>query len=199
MAYLNVEKPRFLFLEGSAGAKATVVAATVVPPDASAAHATSSVDRPAAGAPVPAQVLVPSPPPRLSVRGRRLPPLRGPAPRHFPFPLLSPTTSTPTSPGERVPAARAAGTLHLSAPGTGSPAPSSAPPAPVPPAAPRTRLGSGCGRVGLRSVHGHPMLGRTRRQIRGGTWQKDKGKGEPPLHEGDDPPVVKVRENRRHA
>jgi hypothetical protein len=60
MAYLKVEKPRFLFLEGSAGAKATAVAAAVAPPDASAArtgtsaaHAGSSVDRPAAGAPAP--------------------------------------------------------------------------------------------------------------------------------------------------
>jgi hypothetical protein len=64
MAYLKVEKPCFLFLEGSAGAKATADAATVAPPDGPAAcagppavHAgtstvcaASSVDRPAAGA-----------------------------------------------------------------------------------------------------------------------------------------------------
>jgi hypothetical protein len=61
MAYLKVEKSRFLFLEGSAGTKATAVAAAVAPPDASAARAdtsapraASSVDRPVAGAAPPA-------------------------------------------------------------------------------------------------------------------------------------------------
>jgi hypothetical protein len=60
MAYLTVEKPRFLFLQGSAGAEATTDAATIAPPDASAARAgtsaartASSVDCPAAGAPTP--------------------------------------------------------------------------------------------------------------------------------------------------
>jgi hypothetical protein len=60
MAYPRVEKPRFLFLEGSTGTKATADAATVAPPDASvtragtsAARAGSSVDRPAAGASAP--------------------------------------------------------------------------------------------------------------------------------------------------
>jgi hypothetical protein len=58
MAYLRVEKPRFLFIEGSTGAEATADVATVALPDASAARAgtsaacaTSSVDRPAAGRP----------------------------------------------------------------------------------------------------------------------------------------------------
>jgi hypothetical protein len=37
MAYLRVEKPRFLYLEGSTGAGATTNVATVAPPDASAA------------------------------------------------------------------------------------------------------------------------------------------------------------------
>jgi hypothetical protein len=61
MAYLRVEKPRFLFLEGSTGAEATTDVATVALPDASAvrtgtsaACATSSVDRSAAGASAPA-------------------------------------------------------------------------------------------------------------------------------------------------
>jgi hypothetical protein len=61
MAYLRVEKPCFLFLEGSVGAEAATEAATVTPPDASAARAGTSaacaaffVDRLAAGAPVPA-------------------------------------------------------------------------------------------------------------------------------------------------
>jgi hypothetical protein len=61
MAYLRVEKPCFLFLEGSAGAEATVDASTVAPPDASAARAgtsaacvASSVDRSAADTSAPA-------------------------------------------------------------------------------------------------------------------------------------------------
>jgi hypothetical protein len=55
MAYLIVEKPRFLFLEGSTDAEATADAATVAPPDistvragTSAACAASLVDRLAA-------------------------------------------------------------------------------------------------------------------------------------------------------
>jgi hypothetical protein len=61
MAYHRVEKPRFLFLEGSTGAEAAVDVATVALPNASAARAgtstarvASSVDRPAAGASAPA-------------------------------------------------------------------------------------------------------------------------------------------------
>jgi hypothetical protein len=61
MAYLRVEKPHFLFLEGSVGTEATTNVATVALQDASAvrvgtsaARATSSVDRPAAGASAPA-------------------------------------------------------------------------------------------------------------------------------------------------
>jgi hypothetical protein len=57
MAYLRVEKPRFLFLEGSTGAGAAADIATVALPDTSAVRAgtsaargASSVDRPAAGA-----------------------------------------------------------------------------------------------------------------------------------------------------
>jgi hypothetical protein len=60
MAYLRVEKPRFLFLEGSTGAEAMADVATVAPPDAFAARAStsavcadSSVDRPTAGASAP--------------------------------------------------------------------------------------------------------------------------------------------------
>jgi hypothetical protein len=58
MAYLRVEKPRFLFLEGSTGAEAAADVAIIALPDASAARAgtsaacaASSVDRPTAGAP----------------------------------------------------------------------------------------------------------------------------------------------------
>jgi hypothetical protein len=49
-AYLKVEKPRFLFLEGSAGAAVAPVVTTAALPDASTARAASSTDRPAAGA-----------------------------------------------------------------------------------------------------------------------------------------------------
>jgi hypothetical protein len=86
-------------------------------------------------------------------------------------------TTTLTSPGEKALAACAAGTLRLfalDAPGAGSPAPSSAPPAPVP----ALRCACARARVGPRSVHGHPLLGRTRRQSHDDTWRKDKGKEE---------------------
>jgi hypothetical protein len=60
------------------------VAAGVALPDATAvqagafvAHAISSVDRLAAGTSMPAQTLVPLPPPRLSVRGARAPTSQG--------------------------------------------------------------------------------------------------------------------------
>jgi hypothetical protein len=45
-----------------------------------------------------------------------------------------------------------------------------------------TRSGSGRGRVGPCSVHGHPLLGRAKRRSRGGTWRKNKGKGEEFTH-----------------
>jgi hypothetical protein len=61
MAYLRVEKPHFLFLEGSTGTEDADDVATTTLPDASAARAytsaacaASSVDRPAAGASSPA-------------------------------------------------------------------------------------------------------------------------------------------------
>jgi hypothetical protein len=46
----------------------------------------------------------------------------------------------------------------------------------------RVRSGSGRGRVGPRGVHGHPLLGSTKRQSRDGTWWKNKGKGEELTH-----------------
>jgi hypothetical protein len=81
-------------------------------------------------------------------------------PHRSPPPPPRPTTSTPKSPGRRVPAARAARTPHFSVPGVpvaGSSSPSCAPPALVPVAAPHARSGSGRGRVGPRSVHGHHL------------------------------------------
>jgi hypothetical protein len=150
MAYLRVEKPHYLFLEGSTGAEATADVSTISLPDASAARvgtsaacAASSVDRPTVGASTPA------PGTRSSVASAALGEggagshlSRGACPHHFP-PLLLPTTSTPTSPGEKVPAARAAGIPHPSAPGVlaaGSPVPSYAPPTLVPVATPRARV-----------------------------------------------------------
>jgi hypothetical protein len=53
IAYLKVEKPRILFLEGSTGAAAATDVATVALSDASVARAASSIDRPAAGAAAP--------------------------------------------------------------------------------------------------------------------------------------------------
>jgi hypothetical protein len=46
----------------------------------------------------------------------------------------------------------------------------------------RVRSGLRRGRVGPRGVHGHPLLGSTKRQSRGGTWRKNKGKGEELTH-----------------
>jgi hypothetical protein len=185
-AYLRVEKPRFLFLEGSTGAEAVADVATDALPDASAAHAdasatrtstsaaraASSVDRPAAGA------SAPTPGACSSAASAALG--AGGAGSHLSGGARPPSLSSSSSPddesskvaGGKVPTARTAGILRPSAPGVpaaGSPAPSYAPPAPVPAAAPRVRSGSRRGRVGPRCVHGHPLLGRMKCQSRGGT------------------------------
>jgi hypothetical protein len=52
--YLKVEKPRFLFLEGSTDAVVSASVATAALPDASATRDAPSVDRLVAGAPAPA-------------------------------------------------------------------------------------------------------------------------------------------------
>jgi hypothetical protein len=140
-AYVKVEKPRFLFLEGSTDAVVAVGITTTALSDASVARAVSSTDRPA----------------RLLVRGAQAPTSQGgPAPRRS-LPLLPlPTTSTPRSSGEKVPAARAAGTPHPAVPGApaaGSSAPSCAPPALAPAAMPRAcalGLGAWAGRTARR-------------------------------------------------
>jgi hypothetical protein len=170
-AYLKVDKPRFLFLEGSPDA---VTAAGVTPtalPDASAAHAGASamraapsVDRLAADTPAPAPGACSSAASAaLGEEGAGSHLSGGLAPRHSPPPLPLPATSTPRSLGERVPAARAARIPRPStpsAPADGSFAPSCVSPTPAAATAPRARLGSGCGRVGLRGVHSYPLLGR---------------------------------------
>jgi hypothetical protein len=87
--------------------------------------------------------LAPPPPPRLLARGAQAPTSRGEIILcRSPPPLPRPTMSTPNSSGERVPAARTAGTPHPSihgAPVVGSSSPSCAPPAPTPAAAPHAR------------------------------------------------------------
>jgi hypothetical protein len=163
--YLKVEKPRFLFLEGSAGAAVAPVVATAALPDASATcagasavGAASSTDRPAAGASAPATGVCSSAVSAALGEGGEGFHLSGGAAPHC-SPLLPPlpTMSSPGSPRERVPAARAAGTPRPavpSAPATGSSSPSCAPPAPTPIAAPRARplgLGAWAGQTA-----GHP-------------------------------------------
>jgi hypothetical protein len=113
--------------------------ATVTPPFTSAARdSTSTVCAAsltgclATGATAPAPGAVSSAASATLGEGAWAPTSRGElAPRHSPPPppppLPRPTMSTPKSPGERVPGARAAGTLHSSAPGalaTGSSSPS---------------------------------------------------------------------------
>jgi hypothetical protein len=88
-AYLKVEKPRFLFIEGSADAVVAADAATAALPDASAAR--PSVDRLVAGAPAPAPGACSfAASAALGEGGRRLPPLRGARP-----PSLSSSSPSP--------------------------------------------------------------------------------------------------------
>jgi hypothetical protein len=88
IAYFKVEKPRFLFLEGSAGAVVAAAVATTALTDASvaragasAARAVSSTDRPTAGASVPALGACSfAASAALDKGGGRVPPLRGACP-----------------------------------------------------------------------------------------------------------------------
>jgi hypothetical protein len=80
--HLRVEKPRFLFLEGSKDAAGAAGVAAVAPPDASATRADTSVagaesvvDRLAMGAPVPAPGACSLAASAASGGGRGLPPL----------------------------------------------------------------------------------------------------------------------------
>jgi hypothetical protein len=159
-AYLKVEKPRFLFLEGSTGAVVAAAIATAALLDASVARrclrgARRLFHRPPGGGRFRAR------PGRLFLcllcgsrcGGRRIPPLRGACPRHF---LLLPTTSTPRSPGKKVPAARTDDTPRPAvpdAPATEFSSLSCAPPAPAPVVAPRAEplgLGAWAGRTARR-------------------------------------------------
>jgi hypothetical protein len=147
VAYLGVEKPPFLFLGGSTNAANIAAAASpgisAARADTSAARAASLLDCLETGAPTPAPGVGSSAASAALGDGAQVPASRGElVPHRSPPPLPRPTTNTPKSPGKRVPAARAVGTLHSSAPGTpaaGFSSPSCAPPAPAPAAAPRVR------------------------------------------------------------
>jgi hypothetical protein len=195
MAYLRVEKPRFLFLGGSAGDEATADTATVASLDASTARtgtsvvcAASSVDRPPAGAPAPA------PGTRSSAASAALG--EGGVGSHLSGGACPPSLSSSSSSSDDEYSGVAGGRepLLLAQPELFVPLfPAFSPPdrpfilARRPLLFPslrrsRARSISGCGRVGPRSVHGLPLLGRTKRQSHGGTWQKNKGKGEESTH-----------------
>jgi hypothetical protein len=98
-SYLKVEKPRFLFLEGSADAMLAADAATAALPDASAACAVPSVDRLVARTPAPAPGARSSAASATLGEGGAGSHLSGgPAPHRSLLPLLPPTTSTSRSP-----------------------------------------------------------------------------------------------------
>jgi hypothetical protein len=148
-AYLKVEKPRFLFLKGSADAAVAPFAAAAAPLDASearvgasAARAAPSTDRPAAGASVPATGTCSSAASAALGDGSGGIHLSGGARPHHSLLPPPPTTSSMWSPGERAHDARTAGTPHSFAPGApaaGCSSPSCVQPAPAPVAAPRAR------------------------------------------------------------
>jgi hypothetical protein len=163
IAYLRVEKPRFLFLGGSAGVVAAVDVATAATPVASAARAGTSAARVAslvgclvADAPTPAPGAVSSAASAALGEGAQAPTSRGEVAPHRPPPPPCPTTSIPKSPGRRAPAARAAKTPHSSVPGAlaaGFSSPSCASPALAPAAVLRAcvlRLGACVGRIARR-------------------------------------------------
>jgi hypothetical protein len=154
-AYLKVEKPRFLFLEGSAEAVVAPVVTTSAPPDAPAALAgasavrtASSTDRPAVGASAPAVGACSSAASAALGDGSGGSHLSGwgLSPIAPLFPLLR-RRILRSRRGERVHTARATGTPHPAVPGaptTGFSSPSCAPPTPTPVAARRGRpLGLG--------------------------------------------------------
>jgi hypothetical protein len=195
MAYLRVEKPRFLFLEGSAGPEAAASAATVAPLDASAARAgtsavcaSSSVDRPAAGAPASAPGTCCSTASATLGEGGADSHLSGEA---CPSSLSSSSSSpddeySGVAGGESPCCSRSRNSSSLYSRRSRHRILFSffrAARSCSPRCAARVRPSSGCGRVRPRSVHSHPLLGRTKRQSRGGTWQRDEGKGEESTHQ----------------
>jgi hypothetical protein len=193
MAYLRVEKPRFLFLEGSTGAEAMADVATVAPPDASAACAgtsaacaDSSVDRPVAGASTPGPGACSSAaftalgdggagshlsggacPPSLfssSSRDNEYSDVTG---GESPCCLCSWNSSSPCSrrSRRRIPRSFLRAARSCSRCCTAC------------------TLGLGVWAGQTAQLHGHPLLGRTKHQSRGGIWRKNEGKGEEPTHQ----------------
>jgi hypothetical protein len=136
-AYLKVEKPRFLFLEGSTGAAVEAVVATAALPDASPVRAASSAGRLTAGACAPTTGAYASAASAALGEGFHL--LGRAVPRRSLLLLTLPTMSSLESPGEKVPAARAAGTPRPAVPGASAAGSSSpcVPPALAPVAVPR--------------------------------------------------------------
>jgi hypothetical protein len=186
MAYLRVEKPCFLFLEGSVGAKAmavaATVAATVVPPDApaaragtSAARSASSVDRPAVGASAPDPGTCSSAASVALGEGGAGSDLSGggACPPSLSFsssssddkysgiaggesPCCSRSQNTSSLHSQRSRRRIARSFLRTTRSCSRR-------------CATRARSGPGRGRVGPRCVHGNPLLGRTKRQSCGST------------------------------
>jgi hypothetical protein len=162
--YLRVEKPSFLFLEGSGGTtRAPVVAAVALAgipaalAGASTTHAVSSADRLAAGAPAPAVGTCSTAASAARGDGGEGFHLSGAAcPRRYPLPPPLTMLSSQESPEGRVLAARAADTPHFLVPGAptaGFPSPSCAPPAPAPTAAQCGRPPGPGASVGLNARH----------------------------------------------
>jgi hypothetical protein len=158
--YLKLEKPRFLFLDGSGGAATAVVAA-----GASAVHAASSTDRPAVGACSSATSTA------LGDGGGGFHLSAGARP-----PSLSSSSSSSDDEfsgvvGGRAPAAHAASTPRSLAPGAlvvRSCSPSCARPAPVPVAA---RLGRPSGlRAWVGQTARRPWSPSTKRQLSRLRW-----------------------------
>jgi hypothetical protein len=131
------------------------------------------------------QALAPLPPPRLSVRGRRLPPLRGGRP-----PSLSSSSSSPDDKYTEVAGGEGPCCSHsrnssslcsqrsrrqilrsLRAARSCSRH-----------CAARARLGLGRGRDRPHGVRGHPLLGRVKCQSHAGVSRMNKGKGGEPTH-----------------
>jgi hypothetical protein len=162
--YLMVEKPRFLFLEGSGGTAGLPVVAAVAPAGvpavligASATRAASSTDRPAADILAPAAGTCSTAASAARGDGGEGFHLSGAAcPRRYPLPPPLTMLSSQESPEGRVLAARAADTPHFLVPGAptaGFPSPSCAPPAPAPTAAQCGRPPGPGASVGLNARH----------------------------------------------
>jgi hypothetical protein len=136
-------------------------------------RATSSIDRPAAGASAPtlgACSYAASATFGEGGAGAHL--SGGPAPRHSPPPLHLPTTNPLRSPGGSPCCSRSRNSSSLYSRCSRRQIPRS------------LRVARSCSRrctvrarFGPRRVHGHPLLERTKRQSHGGTWRKNKGMG----------------------